>query len=136
MVLSWNNPERRRVTMKKKLTIEELQVELDKIEPNRQHGRVGIILPDSDAEYRRLYNNLASRLSRARKKQAEASVIIPKLTRKTKTLFTDKDIRQYKNCFIYESIMPERTYIKRMTGFTDYQIDELSKLTNLKPAKY
>jgi hypothetical protein len=52
-------------------TIASLQAQLEALEPGRQHGRKGIALEDSEAEKRRLYNNLASRISRAKKKMLE-----------------------------------------------------------------
>ncbi len=110
-------------------TIESLQKELERLEPGRQHGRKGTVLADSEAEKRRLYNNLASRISRAKKKLLE----------KTKELtvnggeetdefgITEKDIRRYKKCYVYENIIPEREYIKRMTGLNDIQVAELDR---------
>ena len=52
-------------------TIASLQKQLELLEPGRQHGKKGTVLSDSEAEKRRLYNNLASRLSRAKKKLLE-----------------------------------------------------------------
>ncbi|MBO4622438.1 MAG: hypothetical protein J5691_00990 [Bacilli bacterium] len=110
-------------------TLESLAKQLAELEPDRQHGRKGIALADSEAEKRRLYNNLASRLSRARKKNM--------LKEKEKTLLnkededefgiTAKDIRRYKGCYVYENILPDREYIKRMTGLDDIQVAELDR---------
>ena len=40
---------------------------------------------------------------------------------------TDKDIRRYKQCWVYTNVIPDREYIKRMTGLNDIQIAELDR---------
>ena len=55
-------------------TIASLQKQLEALEPDRQHGRKGVVLSDSEAEKKRLYNNLASRISRAKKKLMEKNI--------------------------------------------------------------
>ena len=40
---------------------------------------------------------------------------------------TDKDIRRYKQCWVYIDVIPEREYIKRMTGLNDLQKAELDR---------
>lgn len=110
-------------------TLESLQKQLEALEPGRQHGRKGIALTDSEAEKRRLYNNLASRLSRARKKLAEKNKELAAMNATEIDDFgiTDVDIRRYKKCYVYENVIPEREYIRRMTGLTDIQIAELDR---------
>lgn len=110
-------------------TLASLQAQLDALEPDRQHGRKGVALTDSEAEKRRLYNNLASRLSRAKKKKLEKEKEIAALGVKEMDDFgiTDKDIRRYKGCWVYENVTPEREYIKRMTGLDDIQVAELDR---------
>lgn len=111
-------------------TIASLQKQLEALEPGRQHGRKGVALSDSEAEKRRLYNNLASRISRAKKKLMEKNKELATI-HNAKEIdefgITDVDIRRYKQCYIYENILPEREYIKRMTGLNDIQIAELDR---------
>ena len=40
---------------------------------------------------------------------------------------TDRDIRRYKGCYVFENVTPDREYIKRMTGLDDIQIAELDR---------
>lgn len=110
-------------------TLESLRQELERLEPSRQHGRVGVALADSEAEKRRLYNNLASRLSRARKKLREQELAMNTAGVKQVDDFgiTDVDIRRYKKCYVYENVIPDRLYIKTMTGLDDIQINELER---------
>jgi len=110
-------------------TIASLQKQLEELDPGRQHGRKGVELADSEAEKRRLYNNLASRLSRLKKKRLDKEKEIATLGVKEMDEFgiTDKDIRRYKSCYVYENVIPERAYIKRMTGLDDIQIAELDR---------
>lgn len=110
-------------------TIASLQKQLEQLEPGRQHGRKGIALTDSEAEKRRLYNNLASRLSRAKKKLIQKNQELAAINAKDMDEFgiTDVDIRRYKKCYVYENVIPEREYIKRMTGLNDIQIAELDR---------
>ena len=110
-------------------TIASLQKQLEQLEPGRQHGRKGIALTDSEAEKRRLYNNLASRLSRAKKKLIQKNQELAAINAKDMDEFgiTDVDIRRYKKCYVYENVIPEREYIKRMTGLNDVQVAELDR---------
>ena len=110
-------------------TIASLQKQLELLEPGRQHGRKGTVLSDSKAEKRRLYNNLASRLSRAKKKMLEQNKELQAYGAKEIDEFgiTDKDIRRYKQCWVYTNVIPDREYIKRMTGLNDIQIAELDR---------
>ena len=110
-------------------TIESLQKQLELLEPDRQHGKAGKVLEDTEAEKRRLYNNLASRISRAKKKlkQQNLDLKIAGIKEVDEFGITDIDIRRYKKCFIYENVLPERDYIKRMTGLTDIQVAELDR---------
>ena len=110
-------------------TLASLQAQLDALEPDRQHGRKGVVLADSEAEKRRLYNNLASRLSRDNKKQQQKEKEIATLGVKEMDDFgiTDRDIRRYKGCYVFENVTPDREYIKRMTGLDDIQIAELDR---------
>lgn len=110
-------------------TIASLQEQLALLEPDKQHGRKGVALADSEAEKRRLYNNLASRISRAKKKLLEQNKELQVSGAKEMDEFgiTDKDIRRYKQCWVYINIIPEREYIKRMTGLNDVQIAELDR---------
>lgn len=110
-------------------TIASLQAQLDALEPGRQHGRKGTVLADSEAEKRRLYNNLASRISRAKKRLIEQDKELAISGAKELDEFgiTDKDIRRYKKCYVYENVIPDREYIKRMTGLNDIQIAELDR---------
>ena len=110
-------------------TIASLQKQLELLEPGRQHGRKGTVLADSEAEKRRLYNNLASRISRAKKKMLEMNKELQASNAKEVDDFgiTDVDIRRYKQCWVYIDVIPEREYIKRMTGLNDVQIAELDR---------
>ena len=110
-------------------TIASLQKQLELLESGRQHGKKGTVLSDSEAEKRRLYNNLASRLSRAKKKLLEQNKELAAAGAKEIDEFgiTDKDIRRYKQCWVYTNIIPDREYIKRMTGLNDIQIAELDR---------
>ncbi len=110
-------------------TLESLARQLAELEPDRQHGRKGIALADSEAEKRRLYNNLASRLSRAKKKamQKEKEKVLLNKEDEDEFGITAKDIRRYKGCYVYENILPDREYIKRMTGLDDIQVAELDR---------
>lgn len=110
-------------------TIASLQKQLELLEPDRQHGKKGTVLSDSEAEKRRLYNNLASRLSRAKKKLLEQNKELQAAGAKEIDEFgiTDKDIRRYKQCWVYTNVIPDREYIKRMTGLNDIQIAELDR---------
>ena len=110
-------------------TLESLAKQLAELEPDRQHGRKGIVLADSEAEKRRLYNNLASRLSRAKKKamQKEKEKVLLNKEDEDEFGITAKDIRRYKSCYVYENILPDREYIKRMTGLDDIQVAELDR---------
>lgn len=110
-------------------TIASLQKQLELLEPGRQHGKKGTVLSDSEAEKRRLYNNLASRLSRAKKKLLEQNEELAAAGVKEMDEFgiTDKDIRRYKQCWVYTNVIPDREYIKRMTGLNDIQIAELDR---------
>ena len=110
-------------------TIASLQAQLDALEPDRQHGRKGTVLSDSEAEKRRLYNNLASRISRAKKRLQEKNKELTAKGAVEEDEFgiTDIDIRRYKQCYVFENILPEREYIKRMTGLNDIQIAELDR---------
>ena len=110
-------------------TLESLAKQLAELEPDRQHGRKDIALADSEAEKRRLYNNLASRLSRAKKKamQKEKEKVLLNKEDEDEFGITAKDIRRYKSCYVYENILPDREYIKRMTGLDDIQVAELDR---------
>ena len=110
-------------------TIASLQKQLELLEPGRQHGKKGTVLSDSEAEKRRLYNNLASRLSRAKKKLLEQNKELAAAGAKEIDEFgiTDKDIRRYKQCWVYTNVIPDREYIKRMTGLNNIQIAELDR---------
>ena len=110
-------------------TIASLQKQLELLEPGRQHGRKGTVLADSEAEKRRLYNNLASRISRAKKKMLEMNKELQASNAKEVDDFgiTDVDIRRYKQCWVYIDCIPEHDYIKRMTGLNDIQVAELDR---------
>lgn len=110
-------------------TIASLQEQLALLEPDKQHGRKGVALDDSEAEKRRLYNNLASRISRAKKKLLEQNKALAVAGLKEMDDFgiTDKDIRRYKNCWVYLNTIPDNEYIKRMTGLNDIQVSELNR---------
>lgn len=119
-----------------KATIEQVQIQLSNLKLDRQHGRKGKALDDSTAELKRLKNNLASRLCRARLKQAKELGLPDKRAEKSiPGGLTEVDIRRFKQCFVYESILPSITYVKRMTGLTDTQIEHACKYTKLKCAK-
>ena len=79
-------------------TLESLAKQLAELEPDRQHGRKGVVLANGEAEKRRLYNNLASRLSRARKKAMIKEKEKTLLNKEDEDDFgiTAKDIRRYK----------------------------------------
>ena len=110
-------------------TIASLQKQLELLEPGRQHGRKGTVLADSEAEKRRLYNNLASRISRAKKKMLEINKELQTSNAKEIDDFgiTDVDIRRYKQCWVSIDCIPEHEYIKRMTGLNDIQVAELDR---------
>jgi len=118
----------------KNQTIEEVLAELKKLEPTRQHGRKGESLSDLTAELKRLKNNLASRLCRARMKEA-GKPTSKQAVKENDHGITDADLRRFKQCYVYESILPTLSYIKRMTGLTDVQIQYCCKKTKLGYAK-
>lgn len=113
-------------------TIEDLKRKLAEmgITITRQHGRLGEKKEDIEAEKIRERNNLASQVSRAKKRLAEKEqklTTIPNAKEIDEFGITDVDIRRYKKCYVYENVLPEREYIKRMTGLTDIQIAELDR---------
>lgn len=90
--------------------------------PTRQHGKLGIAKEDEQEEKIRIRNNLASQVSRLKKK-----LMMQDLNNKVKPIededgITEKDERRFKACFIYENIQPELEYVQRMTGLTVDQI--------------
>lgn len=114
----------------------ELKQELENlgVKPyDRQHGRKGETKENEEEEKKRLRNNLASQLSRARKRKIiadnDASVIISY----NKDFINDEnginkvDERRFKQCFIYENIAPEYDYVRRMTGLNLEQINILEQ---------
>lgn len=95
--------------------------------PTRQHGKLGTAKEDEQEEKIRIRNNLASQVSRLKKK-----LQMQELDRKVKLVededgITEKDERRFKNCFIYENIHPELEYVQRMTGLT---VDQIRILEN------
>lgn len=110
-------------------TIASLQEQLELLKPERQHGRAGKVLDDEEAEKRRLYNNLASRISRAKKKlhNMNKDLRLAGIKEVDEFGITDIDIRRYKQCWVYTNVVPEREYIKRMTGLNDIQVAELDR---------
>lgn len=111
-------------------TIEELKqtiIELGgTLTYDRQHGRAGVAKENEQEELIRLRNNLASQVSRLRKKN-----IVKDKDNRIKAVkdmvedddgITPVDERRFKNCFIYENIQPELEYVQNMTGLTIDQI--------------
>lgn len=96
----------------------------------RQHGRAGCVLLDPILEAKRLYHNLKAKEHRDRLKKMEKEILN---YGKTPDLVEDsdgisiKDTRRYKNCFV--GIPVDKTYVKRMTGLSDYQITILEQRT-------
>ena len=104
--------------------------------PTRQHGKLGTAKENEDEEKIRIRNNLASQVSRLKKK-----LMMQELDSKVKPIededgITDKDERRFKQCFIYENIHPELVYVQRMTGLTVDQIRLLEAKYNLKTITY
>ncbi len=126
---------------KKKMTLDELKAKLAAMGYDRQHGRAGTSLEDEAAELRRLYNNLKSRESRARKRQLEKQLDADLHDTECNPLqdagIYPVDERRYKACFnIFEDTsLIDMAYIKRMTGLSDTQISLLEKHTKLKANK-
>lgn len=126
---------------KKKMTLEELKAKLAAMGYDRQHGRTGISLEDETAELKRLYNNLKSRESRARKRQQEKQLDADLHNTECNLLqaagIYPIDERRYKACFnIFEDTnLIDMAYVKRMTGLSDTQISILEKHTKLKVNK-
>lgn len=126
-----------------KLTLEDIKKELSELDSQlgRQHGRIGQISDCDEKELKRLYNNLKSRQSRARKRELEKK---RELTyREVLNLPNDADEygirpvdrRRYIACFKSTPIgcITERVYVKRMTGLSKNQIFILQKETGLLP---
>ena len=104
--------------------------------PTRQHGKLGTAKENEDEEKIRIRNNLASQVSRLKKK-----LMMQELDSKVKPIededgITDKDERRFKQCFIYENIHPELVYVQRMTGLTVDQIRLLEAKYNLRTITY
>lgn len=113
--------------------IQELKCQLEDmgIKPyDRQHGRKGIEKENEEEEKKRLRNNLASQLSRAKKrrqiidKNKAYNYISPDLIEDENGI-NKVDERRFKQCFVYEDIAPEYDYVRRMTGLN---IDQISIL--------
>lgn len=112
--------------------IQDLKCQLEDmgIKPyDRQHGRKGIEKENEEEEKKRLRNNLASQLSRARKRKIiadkDVSVIINEDFINDENGINKVDERRFKQCFVYENIAPEYDYVRRMTGLN---IDQISIL--------
>lgn len=124
------------MTMQEK--VDKLRAEIKKLgllESERQHGRKGVKLNDINKELEREYHNLHSVLYRARKKMMlksnQADTVNKALSEAN---ISQADIRRFKGCFVYESIKPEMSYVKMMTGLNDYQIGILEDYVGLKVA--
>lgn len=114
-----------------------LQKQLDEwgVKYDRQHGKIGKVLDDPEAEKKRIRACLASQVSRYKSRMFNKE-LNNKISSTTEDDFgiTDKDERRFKACFCFENIAPELTYVQRMTGLTYEQIKILEQKFNLKIA--
>lgn len=109
------------------------------IEPDnesRQHGRAGTAHSDSEAELKRMCNNIASQNSRYKRQIKEFNEQYSHLHPDDvpdKYGITKRDTRRYKHCFgwINPDLAPEYSYIKTMTGLTFDQAEILEQRTGL-----
>lgn len=120
--------------------IDKLLEEMNRLgikEPERQHGRKGQVKENADDELTRRYHNLHSILYRAKKK---AIYTKPSEENTDKVLndagISQIDLRRYKACFIWENMLPEIDYVRRMTGLNDYQILVLESYTKMKVIRH
>lgn len=123
-------------------TLEELRNIIEETNHKRQHGKAGTENLDSEAERLRLYNNLASRVSRAKRRKGiedkiktYKTIVTGRDTIEDDDGITEKDKRRYRNCFNsgYIGLPVELDYVKRMTGLNDNQVYILQKETGLIP---
>lgn len=123
-------------------TLDELQNLITQTAHNRQHGRKGEATTNEEDEKRRLYNNLASRVSRAKRKSivdhknnTYKSIVTGIDTIEDKYGISAKDERRYRTCFSagYIGLPVELDYVRRMTGLDDAQIFVLQQRTGLLP---
>ena len=131
------------ITNKKKLTLDEIKKKLAEADANlnRQHGKLGVKCEDEEKELKKIYNNLKSRESRARKRALEKHQDYT--YNKLYGLHADEDEygiraidrRRYTKCFKsgYIDARVTRKYVKMMTGLTLNQIYILQNETGLIP---
>ena len=92
---------------------------------DRQHGKAGVAKENEQEELIRIRNNLASQLSRLKKRQIHKDIskaVVAKDAVNDENGINQVDERRFKNCFMLEYIQPELEYVQRMTGLTIDQI--------------
>ena len=124
-----------------RVVIEELKQDIVKLggtlNYDRQHGKAGIMKEDEQAELVRIRNNLASQLSRLKRKQNQKETNQKARLYQTTDVEEDEngiskvDERRYKNCFVLENVNPEVEYVQRMTGLNYEQIKILENKLHL-----
>lgn len=104
---------------------------------DRQHGKAGVTKDNEQEELKRLRNNLASQLSRLKKRQINQDMekAVKQNNLEDENGITEKDERRFKNCFCFEAIKPELEYVQRMTGLTIDQIRILEMKYNLQTTR-
>lgn len=105
---------------------------------DRQHGKAGVAKENEQEELIRIRNNLASQLSRLKKRQIHKDIneaVVAKDAVNDENGINQVDERRFKNCFMLEYIQPELEYVQRMTGLTVDQIRILEAKYKLYTAK-
>lgn len=105
---------------------------------DRQHGKAGVAKENEQEELIRIRNNLASQLSRLKKRQIHKDInesVVTKDAVNDENGINQVDERRFKNCFMLEYIQPELEYVQRMTGLTVDQIRILEAKYKLYTAK-
>lgn len=105
---------------------------------DRQHGKAGVAKENEQEELIRIRNNLASQLSRLKKRQIHKNIseaVVAKDAVNDENGINQVDERRFKNCFMLEYIQPELEYVQRMTGLTVDQIRILEAKYKLYTAK-
>lgn len=105
---------------------------------DRQHGKAGVAKENEQEELIRIRNNLASQLSRLKKRQIHKDIneaVVAKDAVNDENGINQVDERRFKNCFMLEYVQPELEYVQRMTGLTVDQIRILEAKYKLYTAK-
>lgn len=121
--------------------LEEVKLELSKLQGPRHHGRSGVAYEDPYKEYERLLNNLRSRQTRARKREIIKRQ--DKVFNEVLNIHQDedefgispRDERRYRAKFKsgYIGAPVHVKYIMMMTGLKLFQIYQLQERTGLIP---